>query len=153
VLLQNEIPQEVNLIVARKAKAAGAQVWLNAAPARTLPDALLPLIDLMIVNRVEAEFYAALADRVPLLTTLGAGGVRYGGRLWTAKPVQVVSTHGAGDMFVGALAAAVVSGAAMEAAIDFAQSAAAWHIAQETSARDRMPPGSLWAHLDGSGKS
>lgn len=58
VVLQNEIPQEVNLAVAQMAKAAGAQVWLNAAPARALAPELVDTIDLLIVNRVEAEFYA-----------------------------------------------------------------------------------------------
>ncbi|MCV3272862.1 PfkB family carbohydrate kinase, partial [Roseobacter sinensis] len=34
VLLQNEIPEAVNLTVVRSAGAAGARVWLNAGPAR-----------------------------------------------------------------------------------------------------------------------
>ncbi len=32
VVLQNEIPEAINLAVAQRARAAGAQVWLNAAP-------------------------------------------------------------------------------------------------------------------------
>ena len=63
VLLQNEIPEAVNTAVARMAREQGAQVWLNAAPARPLPQALADCLDLLIVNRVEAEAYATLSTR------------------------------------------------------------------------------------------
>lgn len=131
VLLQNEIPEAVNLAVAHKARAAGAKIWLNAAPARQVSGDLLSLVDLFIVNRVEAAYYKTLADRVDLLTTLGAEGVRYGGRHWPARPVSVISTHGAGDMFVGALAAGVVAGKSKAQAIEFAQAAAAWYVSTD----------------------
>ena len=137
VLLQNEIPQDVNTVVARRAKAAGAQVWLNAAPARALPPEFLAMVDLMIVNRVEAAFYADQSGGVDLLTTLGPEGVTYGNHRYPGQTVQVVSTHGAGDMFVGALAARVVAGQTMSQAIDAAQSAAAWYITLGAEARAR----------------
>ena len=135
VLLQNEIPQEVNLAVARKARAAGALVWLNAAPARPLADALLACVDLLIVNRVEAAFYAQQVQKPDMLTTLGGDGVVYDGISYPACDVAVASTHGAGDMFVGALAASVARGARIPEALPRAQAAAAWLVSTPVARR------------------
>jgi len=49
--------------------------------------------------------------------------------------VDVVSTHGAGDMFVGALAAQVVRGTPIVEAIRFAQAAAALNVACQQEKR------------------
>ncbi len=138
VLLQNEIPDEVNLAVALKAKAIGAKVWLNAAPARKISNDLVEAIDLLIVNKVEAEFYARLGFAVNLLKTLGADGVSYKGVQYSGFPVDVVSTHGAGDMFVGALASQVVYGANIAEAIKFAQAAAALHVSSQLDKRKKL---------------
>ena len=138
VLLQNEVPEEVNVAVARKARAAGAQVWLNAAPARLLPDALLNAVDVLIVNRVEAEFFADKVGSSRVLTTLGAEGVLFAGSKWPAFSVDVISTHGAGDMFVGALAAEVDTGRTIDDAIPIAQAAAALHVSLDLGERAGM---------------
>ena len=138
VLLQNEIPDEVNLAVALKAKAIGAKVWLNAAPARKISNDLVEAIDLLIVNKVEAEFYARLGFAVNLLKTLGADGVSYEGVQYSGFPVDVVSTHGAGDMFVGALASQVVYGTNMVGAIKFAEAAAALHVSSQLDKRKKL---------------
>lgn len=147
VLLQNEVPEAVNLAVARKARAAGARVWLNAAPARGVSDDLFTEIDLLIVNRVEAEFYKRLPDGLLVLTTLGADGVHYDGQMFGAHGVQVISTHGAGDMLVGALAAQVVSGKRMVDAIRFAQAAAALHVSSASEDREALTPDTVTAFL------
>ena len=138
VLLQNEIPDEVNLAVALKAKAIGAKVWLNAAPARKISNDLVEAIDLLIVNKVEAEFYALIGFAVNLLKTLGADGVSYKSVQYSGFPVDVVSTHGAGDMFVGALASQVVYGTNMVGAIKFAQAAAALHVSSQLDKRKKL---------------
>jgi ribokinase len=138
VLLQNEIPDDVNLAVALKAKASGAKVWLNAAPAREISNGLVEVIDLLIVNKVEAEFYAGAGFVLNLLKTLGAEGVSYNGVQYSGFPVDVVSTHGAGDMFVGALASQVVCGANMVDAIKFAQAAAALHVSSQLDKRKKL---------------
>ncbi|MEQ3711485.1 MAG: PfkB family carbohydrate kinase [Tateyamaria sp.] len=147
VVLQNEVPEEVNAAIARKAHATGAQVWLNAAPARPLSDAVLDAVDVLIVNRVEAAFYAETAGSHRVLTTLGAEGVVYQGRKWPAFSVDVVSTHGAGDMFVGALAAEVDAGRAIDEAVPFAQAAAALHVSLELTERARMDRARVEAFL------
>lgn len=147
VLLQNEIPEEVNLVIARKAKAAGATVWLNAAPARTLPPALVAQVDVLIVNRVEAGFYGTDLSGLEVLTTLGVDGVSFRGQSHPGYRVEAVSSHGAGDMFVGALASRVAAGAAMEDAIDFAQAAAALHVASDLNARAHLNADAVLAFL------
>ncbi len=146
VLLQNEIPHEVNLAIAQRAQAAGATVWLNAAPARALSDDMLACVDLLIVNRVEAAFYADMTQKADVLTTLGGEGVTYGGSTYPACDVAVASTHGAGDMFVGALAAFVSQGASMYEALPRAQAAAAWLVATPVAKRD--DDHALYAFLD-----
>ena len=148
VLLQNEVPQDVNLAVARKAQAAGAQVWLNTAPARALPHELVEAVDLLIVNRVEAEFYADLGLCIETLTTLGAGGVSFQGLHIPGHNVDVFSTHGAGDMFVGALAARVAEGFSITEAIGFAQAAAALHVASDLSARSAIRKSDVAAFME-----
>ncbi|WP_436398815.1 PfkB family carbohydrate kinase [Roseobacter sp. S98] len=138
VLLQNELPETVNLAVARKARKAGAQVWLNAAPARALSGELTGHTDLLIVNRVEAEFYTGLADGPARLVTLGSEGVIFEDKRYPAFPVSVISTHGAGDMFAGALAARVAGGSDIPAALPFAQAAAALHVSSDQAGRDTI---------------
>ena len=148
LLLQNEVPEEVNLSVAKKAKAAGAQIWLNAAPARDLTPAMSQLVDVLIVNRVEAEEYAGKSPagfdaigaaqflsggRRTVIITLGAEGLvcaMTDGQImaFQAFEADVVSTHGAGDVFVGALAAQVLGGMEFESALQYAQGAAALHV-------------------------
>ena len=138
LLLQNEIPEAVNLAVARKAKDIGAQVWLNAAPARALSKEFAAMTDLLIVNRVEAEYYADGLSAVETVTTLGGDGLSFCGKTFDGFDVDVVSTHGAGDMFVGALAGQVAGGACMTGALEFAQAAAALHVASNLQDRQSL---------------
>ena len=151
LLLQNEAPEAVNIAVAAAARASGAKVTLNAAPARAMSDELLGLVDILIVNRVEAAMLsgkqvserdgamaAASCLAAPgrsIIVTLGGGGlvVRPDGEpaFWIApKPVEVVSTHGAGDCFVGALATRLARGDDLRSAAEFANAAAAAHVSR-----------------------
>lgn len=142
VLLQSEVPEAVNLAVARKAAAAGARVVLNAAPARAVSAELLSLADVLVVNRVEAEMIGRGLDGYPgtLIETRGGEGciVRSPGeaaRQVPAFPVGVVSTHGAGDCFTGALAARLAAGGDLDAAVRFAAAAAALHVSVPVARR------------------
>jgi ribokinase len=131
LLLQNEIPHRVNVAAATCARDQSALVVYNAAPARPLSKDLLSCVDVLIVNRVEAEMITGLAvkDRSSALACLpGLGGdlrsviITLGGEGLVVKeksnppteidalPVKVVSTHGAGDCFVGVLAACLANG-------------------------------------------
>ena len=159
LVLQNEVAEAVNVAAAREARAAGAKVLLNAAPVRPMDTSLLDLVDILVVNRVEAAMLAgrtvdserearatlpvlAAAGR-SVLITLGAGGIvgqDAAGQVFAIPglPVQVVSTHGAGDAFIGSLVARLATGAALEAAAHAANAAAAAHVSgQNQPCEDR----------------
>jgi ribokinase len=131
LVLQNEVPHGVNVAAAKAARQNGATVVFNAAPARALSSDLLDLVDVLVVNRVEAEALTGrpVDDRssaiaaLPALAgggrsvviTLGGNGLVVGSQPGTiveieAMPVNVTSTHGAGDCFVGVLAARLAAG-------------------------------------------
>ncbi len=143
VLAQLETPVEATIAAFRAAREAGAVTILNAAPADgALTAALIALTDLLVVNTTEAAMLAPSvpSDPVALALALGArhsrgvvvtaGAV---GAIWAvsgrapltvpARPVRVVDTTGAGDAFVGALAAALAQGMAMEPALRRASTA------------------------------
>jgi ribokinase len=169
VVLQNEIPERVNVAVAERARGIGAQVLLNAAPWRPASDRLLALVDLLVVNRVEAaamvgrehlsrEQLAEVLGRLPasgaaLVATLGADGALYADRsgerhVEPGFAVQVVSTHGAGDTFVGSLAARLTAGDAVAAALRYAAAAAAAHVATPVLQRLAIGPTEARALID-----
>lgn len=133
LLVQNETSAVAEVILA--AKARGLSVLLNPAPMS--PEAVgypLEAVDLLVVNEQEAAeltggcheagAVAELARRAPaavVVLTLGARGglVRASGttRAFPAEPVAVVDTTGAGDTFVGYLAAGLVGGRTLDQAI------------------------------------
>jgi ribokinase len=147
LVLQNEVPEAANIAAAQAMKAAGGRVILNAAPARALSADLATHVDILVVNAIEAEEIAAvpvidtlegagaaarlLAGRFPVaVVTAGGEGVACvtaeGAEIaLPAVPVTVVSTHGAGDEFVGVLASGLAQGHALAAALDAANRAAA----------------------------
>ena len=157
LILQNEVPEAVNLAVAREAKGAGARVILNAAPARVLSQELIEFIDILVVNRVEAAMLSGRPVEAPedaigalpalgqahrdVIVTLGAGGLVVGAResaphFIPATPVKVISTHGAGDCFIGALGLALAHGEALEAAAAYASRIAARFVSLSEDARE-----------------
>ncbi|MFA1672019.1 ribokinase [Rhizobium mongolense] len=139
LVLQNEIPDAANVAAARAVKQAGGRVLINAAPARPLSTDLQQLVDIIVVNAIEAEMLAgvpvaetldgalkaakALADVFPeVVVTAGGAGFAFANRqgdeiLIEAVKVDVKSTHGAGDEFIGVLSAEISSGTAMNAAL------------------------------------
>ena len=145
LLLQNEISETVNLEIAKKAKAVGCKVWLNAAPAKKINSAFFSLVDICIVNRVEAEFYNFINSNkthknLTIIKTLGQEGLELiepSGKVRKipAFKVNPISSHGAGDMFIGALAARYLIGDTMENALIYAQAAAALFISRAEEER------------------
>jgi ribokinase len=150
LVLQNEIEERVNLAVAEAAREQGALVILNAAPAREMDASLADAIDVLVVNRVEAAMMSgrAVSSRddakraIPALrafgrqviVTLGGEGLvvareRSEPEEVTPQNVAVKSTHGAGDCFVGRLAAALAQGSTLQDAAVLANVAAAAHVA------------------------
>lgn len=122
---------EVPLGVVEAAITAAPMSILNAAPARTLPSAVLGACDVVVVNETERAFYGSTLDGAPLVVvTLGAAGavaLRNGVEVarHAAPPVQVVDTVGAGDSFVGALAVELANGSDIDQALRVAVAAGA----------------------------
>ncbi|SBS36683.1 Ribokinase [Marinomonas spartinae] len=117
VLLQNE----TNLIqyIMRQARAKGLKVAFNPAPMDAqLAKEVLPFVDLLIVNEVEAMDLIGVNDvdaaidglpkaypELAVLMTLGKAGVRYFNQdqnlFVEAFSVKAVDTTAAGDTFIG----------------------------------------------------
>lgn len=150
LVLQNEVPEAVNIAAAAEARRRGVRTLLNAAPSRPMSPEFTKLVDILVVNAVEAEMMGAepittllgaadaakhLADRFQaVVVTAGSLGLS----AWTAddeqftiaaEKITVVSSHGAGDAFIGALAASIVQGAIFTDACAAASHAAAEHVA------------------------
>jgi ribokinase len=146
LILQNEIPEEVNEDVARRARAFGVKTVLNAAPARAFETALPGYVDILVVNAIEAEMLGSapvnslagaeeaaehLTSRFgAVVVTAGGDGVAFqdeaGAKVsLPGVPVNVQSTHGAGDMFVGTLAARLAMGNDVRTALSVANQQAA----------------------------
>lgn len=146
LLLQLEVPMVSVLGAAAIARQAGCPVLLNPAPAQALPEALWPLVDILVLNETEASMFSGLPCVDPgnakeaaslllrrgprhVIVTLGEHGVVWASAAGTlhlpALKVQAVDTTAAGDTFIGALAALVVEGRSMEDALSHAIRAAA----------------------------
>ena len=141
LMLQWEVPEAEILKAARWARAAGARVMLNRAPAGPVSHELIALVDAVVVNEHEVmalgeslvpeagdpdSVAAALSERYGLMAvvTLGAAGalawdrgIRHDA---PSLEVDVVDTTAAGDTFCGALAAAFDRSRGVETALDFA---------------------------------
>ncbi|MBO1903029.1 ribokinase [Leucobacter weissii] len=147
-VLSLEIPRETAFGVAGAAVDAGVRVVLNAAPATRLGGETLSLCDPLIVNEHEAREalglgadHAAAADyprlaellrtagaRSVVITLGGEGAVVADAGGITRVPayrVPVTDTTGAGDAFVGAVAAELAAGAALSEAVRFATAVSA----------------------------
>jgi ribokinase len=135
LVVQMEVPPEETAAAIRRARTRGTRVVLNLAPARPLDPALLPEIDLLVANAGEAASLAtepaALARRLRqgLVVTTGAEGavawLADGNRLAVpALPIEPIDTTGAGDTFVGVLAAELDQGLPLGTALRRASAAA-----------------------------
>ena len=163
VVAQFEVPIATVEAAFRAARRAGATTLLNPAPVpssadpapsdsgeapRTelLPEALVALTDVVVVNRIEAEQLAGLpvAGIVPARRAaaaliecgFGAAVVTLGdrGAVWTdaggggraaAPKVKAIDTVGAGDTFVGYLASGLARGIPLGESVAEAVNAAA----------------------------
>jgi len=148
VLLQLENPMPTVIAGARASRRSGARVILDPAPARTLPDELFELVDVLTPNETEAAILADLkpsrldtqqaADIAERLRARGAKTVivKLGDQgcllvtngepqVLPAPKVKAVDTTAAGDVFNGALAVALSEGMNLADACRFANDAAA----------------------------
>jgi ribokinase len=146
ILMQLEIPLITVRYVAELAALHKCKVILNPAPACPLPADLLQHIDIITPNENEAGMLtgicitdtdsaraAALVIRdagvETVIITLGAKGAFISNStielLVPAPVVEAIDTTAAGDVFNGALAAALAEGLSLPNAVDFGCRAAA----------------------------
>lgn len=145
LLLQNETSAQID--AARFARARGLRVIYSAAPFQVKAvRAVLPEVSMLVMNAGEAaELRAAFGEMPPLDTIITRGAE---GAEWLspgAEPLFVpsfrvtpVDTTGAGDCFIGTLAAALDGGADRPAAMRRAAAAAALQVTR-AGAAEAMP--------------
>jgi ribokinase len=149
VVAQLEVPAATVAAAFERARVCAATTLLNPAPAQDLSAALDHLADVVVVNEIELgtltetaitptssvdeirEAIARLgggANRRAVVVTLGARGAVavIGDRLVevAGRTVDAIDTTGAGDCFVGALAARLADGERIAGALEFANVAA-----------------------------
>ncbi len=164
LLCQNEIPLAVTREALERARGAGARTILNCAPATSGANALLDLVDVLVVNHGEAcallerdlppepAARALASERRSCVLTLGRQGALAVGPAgaWhvPALPVRAVDTTGAGDTFTGVLAASLDLGLPWVEALARASVAAGLACTRE-GARSGQPTGAeITAHRD-----
>ena len=132
LVLQLEVDPAETWAVITRAKASGARVILNTAPAAPVPPDVAASCDILVMNEIEAVMLAETSGHgggddpvaaaralghawgVTIVVTLGADGA------WAFEPhaawrigaleVEAVDSTAAGDAFVGVLAAALDGG-------------------------------------------
>jgi ribokinase len=159
---QFEIPLSTISAFFQRARTAGATTILNPAPAKMFGPELLDLVDVLILNETELGMLANMelrdtdepgrfidaarslqtgSDRM-ICVTLGKRGVLAlaGGEasMIAGRAVRAVDTTGAGDCFVGALAAQLAGGTPIRDALNYANAAASICV-QRMGAAPSMP--------------
>jgi ribokinase len=159
---QFEIPLPAIVAFFQRARAAGATTILNPAPAIAFDVGLLDLVDILILNESELGLLAKTELRSSdndarfidaarslqtgkhkiICVTLGKRGVLalVGGEplIIPGHAVKAVDTTGAGDCFVGAVAARLAGGKSIGDALVYANAAAAISV-QRMGAAPSMP--------------
>ncbi|PIA30056.1 hypothetical protein AQUCO_05700039v1 [Aquilegia coerulea] len=162
VLLQREIPDSVNIQVAKAARNAGVPVLMDAGGMeRPTPVELLCLVDILISNETElknltgmpTDSYEDISQAAAKCQEMGVkkvlvkrgekGSVLYveGEEAIRQLPIStgnILDTTGAGDTFTAAFAVALVEGKSEEECLTFAAAAASLCI-QVQGAMPSMP--------------
>jgi len=163
VVAQLELPAAVTAAAFARARAVGARTILNPAPALSAAADLLDDADVIVLNETELAVLSALEDVAALadpsralaaaaslrhhpgqtiVVTLGVAGavcITPGGPLRVAgHRVEVADTTGAGDCFVGNLAANLCAGKPIAEALELANLAASLSV-QAVGAAVSMP--------------
>lgn len=142
VVLQMEVLAAETAELIARARAAGARVVLNLAPAAALPEVALRSVDVLVVNEAEGAWLAlhlgctasadSLCDRlggVAVVLTRGGEGAEVASRDVTwhepARCVEAIDTTAAGDCFVGVLAHRLDRGETLPVSVRRASAAAA----------------------------
>lgn len=140
LLMQGNLDRLTTLAGLEAARAGGLCTILNPAPIAFDYTGLWPLIDIAVLNEVEAAFLGGdrnidcaiarllAAGSKCVIVTLGAAGARLydksGMQRVPAPAVMPVDTTGAGDVFCGVLAAGLSQGMTVRAVVGWAVAAA-----------------------------
>jgi ribokinase len=159
---QFEIPLATVSAFFKRARAAGATTILNPAPAIEFGPEMFDLVDILILNETELGFLTrtelrdsddparfveaarvlpAKQDRIICVTLGKRGALALIGRqpsIITVRAVEAIDTTGAGDCFVGAVAAQLAKGKSIEDALGYANAAASICV-QRMGAAPSMP--------------
>lgn len=142
LLLQNETSAQLD--AARIAQGKGVRVIYSAAPFEVASvRSILPFADLLVMNAGEAEDLRAAFGGLPekeLIVTRGAAGAEWispgSAPLFMASfKVVPIDTTGAGDCFIGTLAAGLDAGLDRNAAMRRAAAAAAIQVTRPGAAQ------------------
>jgi len=165
---QFETPVATTEALFRKARAAGARTILNLAPMVRFPSRLMRLVDIAVLNEVELAQATRLdiTGRSPraaiaaacrklgapvVIATLGSRGALLvtaeGAASLPAFKAKVVDTTGAGDCFVGALAARLAGGESLIDAARYANAAASCCVERLGAAPSMPTPREVAARL------
>jgi ribokinase len=145
LVMQLEVPLGEVAALARRAHERGGRVVLNAAPMQPFDPRMLSDLTVLVANENEAQslaprlelpaepssFALELAERhrIAVVVTLGSEGAIAAAKrtLHRVPPLAVdcVDTVGAGDAFVGVMAAALDRGASLPAALSHGAAAGA----------------------------
>lgn len=135
LVMQFELPQSVLFEGASYARERGIRTVLTPAPVVPVIDGLLELVDILVPNQHEVTLLAgiddveeatlALSDERIVVATLGTDGclVAENGEIVArvpARQVEAIDTTAAGDTFVGTFVTRLVSGDALEVALQWA---------------------------------
>lgn len=158
LVLQNEINTDANFEIIKKVPKS-TFIILNAAPALTPNKDFFERIDLLVVNQLEAKMLLneepsifnnldalrKLQNLGPkeVIITMGADGytgISKNGEIFSEPgiKVDVLSTHGAGDSFVGTLAAFICKGEPINIAAQYAQASSALHVKTPIDQREQI---------------
>ena len=123
LLLQHEVPDEVNAAAVKLAKKHNVKVILNPAPIRCISGKIAKNIFAVTPN--EQEIQAIDLSRFEnCITTLGKRGCMINGEISIpAIDVEVVDTTGAGDTFNGTLAVCIAEGMDLKKSCKYAVTA------------------------------
>lgn len=149
VVLQNEIPEEVNKYVILEAKKRNKIVIYNPAPFRPVEDDIWPLIDYFVPNKVELFRYTNEQDYIQgakkllsknvknVIVTIGKEGSVLINNDKVIKVnaylVDAVDTVAAGDTYVGYFVSSLASGYEIKEAMEYASKASSITVSRKGS--------------------
>ena len=149
MVLQNEISEETNEFLMRKAKELGKVVIYNPAPYRPLKEELFAFVDYFVPNSIEFKNASGESDLEKgakkllskgvknVLVTLGTSGsilINKDGQIKVdAYKVKAVDTVAAGDTYVGYFVASLASGFEIKEAMKVASKASSITVSRKGS--------------------